>query len=239
MNRLSNLIVFLTPVLLFSCSNGPAKEETKAADTTAVAATPPAEVKPVFSPFKVVVVQHKVKNFEKSETEYFNRDSLRKAYGITHYVIGRDLKDSNTVFVIDKIEDLDKAKAFYALPGAKEAMKKAGVSNPPGFTYAEFIRSNDTPVQFMDGLAISHHVKDFDVWLKAFDAEGASARNATGMIDRGIARNLYDSNTVSVFFEISDMAKAKARVASPELKKLMTDAGVDSPPTMRWYRLIK
>ena len=88
-------------------------------------------------------------------------------------------------------------------------------------------------------MAVSHHVKDFNAWLKAYDAEGDSSRRNNGLIERGIARNLQDSNTVSVLFEVSDMAKAKARTASPELKKIMTDAGVDSPPTFRWYKLIK
>ena len=224
--------------LLFACNNGPAKEEQKT-DTAAAVAPAPAETKPAFVPFKVVVVQHKVKNFGKAETEYFGRDSLRNTYGITHYVIGRDLKDSNTVFVVDKIEDVEKAKAFYALPGAKDVMKKAGVMTPSGFTYAQFVTGNDNPVQFLDGMAITHHVKDFDTWMKTFDAEGDSVRKANGLITRGIARNLDDSNTVSILFEVSDMAKAKARASSPELKKLMTDAGVDSPPTVRWYKLIK
>ncbi len=107
---------------------------------------------------------------------------MRKTYGITHYVIGRDLKDSNTVFVVDKIEDVEKAKAFYKLPGAKETMKKAGVMSPPGFTFAEFVTGNDNPIQFLDGMAISHHVKDFGTWMKAFDAEGDSARKANGLI---------------------------------------------------------
>ncbi len=110
---------------------------------------------------------------------------------------------------------------------------------PPGFTFAEFVTGNDSPVQFLDGMAITHHVKDFGVWKKAFDAEGDSARMTYGLISRGIARNLEDSNTVSIFFEVSDVAKAKARSSSPELKKIMTDAGVDSPPTVRWYKLIK
>ena len=235
---MKNLPLVLIMALLFACNNGPAKEEQKT-DTTAAVAPAPAEVKPAFVPFKVVVVQHKVKNFGKAEEEYFNRDSLRLTYGITHYVIGRDSKDSNTVFVIDRIQDVDKAKAFYKLPGAKETMKRAGVMTPPGFTYAEFVTGNDNPVQFLDGMAITHHVKDFGVWMKAFDAEGDSARRANGLITRGIARNLDDSNTVSILFEVSDLAKAKARSSSPELKKIMTDAGVDSPPTVRWYKLIK
>jgi quinol monooxygenase YgiN len=239
MKRMSVTLASSMVLLLLSCNSGPAKEETQSADTTTAVANPPPETKPAFIPFKVVVVQHKVKNFAKSEAEYFNRDSLRKSYGITHYVIGRDLKDSNTVFVIDKIEDMAKAKSFYAQPGAKDAMKKAGVSSPPGFTYAEFIRGNDSPVQYLDGVAVSHHVKDFDTWLKAFDAEGAATRSANGLIDRGIARNLQDPRTVTILFEVSDTAKAKARIKSPELKKIMKDAGVDSPPTIRWYRLIK
>jgi len=235
---MKKLPLVLILALLIACNNGPAKEEQKTDTATAVAPAP-AEVKPAFVPFKVVVIQHKIKNFGKAETEYFNRDSLRTAYGITHYVIGRDVKDTNTVFVIDKIQDVEKAKAFYTLPETKGIMKKAGVMSPPGFTFAEFVTGNDNPVQFLDGMAITHHVKDFEAWKKVFDAEGDSVRRANGLITRGIARNLQDSNTVSVLFEVSDMAKAKARASSPDLKKLMTDAGVDSPPTIRWYKLIK
>ena len=238
MKRFPILRLISMAVLLFSCNSGPAKEEAKTTDTTAAVPASQPEAKPAFIPFKVVIVQHKVKDFEKSETEYFNRDSLRKTYGITHYVIGRDIKNPSTVFVVDKIEDLEKAKSFYALPSAKEAMRKAGVSSPPGFTYAEIIRSNDSPLQFTDGLAVTHHVKDFGNWLKAYDADGVS-RSANGLIERAIARNLYDSNTVSILFEVSDTAKAKARMASPDLKKIMTDAGVDSPPTTRWYTVLK
>ena len=238
MKRLSALPAISVVVFLLSCGNEPAKDESKTTDTAAAVAPAPAEVKPAFVPFKVVVVQHKVKNFEKSEAGYFNRDSLRNTFGITHYVIGRDLKDSNTVFVVDKITDMDKAKAFYDLPATKALMQKAGVSSAPGYTYAEFIRANDNPVQFLDGVAVSHRVKDFDAWLKAYDAD-ATSRSANGLIERGIARNLQDSNTVSILFEVSDMAKAKARMSSPDLKKIMTDAGVEGPPTVRWYRLIK
>jgi hypothetical protein len=238
MKRLSVLPAISVVVFLLSCGNEPSKDESKTADTTAAAAPAPAEVKPAFVPFKVVVVQHKVKNFEKSETGYFSRDSLRNTYGISHYVIGRDARDTNTVFVVDKIESVDKAKAFYALPETKALMQKAGVSSAPGYTYGEFIRANDNPVQFLEGLAVSHRVKDFDAWFKAYQAD-SSGRSANGLIERGILRNLQDSNSVSILFEVSDMAKAKARMSSPDLKKIMTDAGVEGPPTVRWYKLIK
>jgi quinol monooxygenase YgiN len=86
---------------------------------------------------------------------------------------------------------------------------------------------------------MSYHVKDYDAWLKAFDAEGAAARAENGIIDRGIARDFYDPNMVYIVSDVSDMKKAKARVASPELKKIMADAGVDTPPTSRWFTVVK
>ena len=118
-------------------------------------------------------------------------------------------------------------------------MAKAGVSRAPGYTYAEMVRYNDEPRKYAEALSVSHHVKDYDTWIKAFDAEGASARAANGIIDRGIARDVHDPNTVYLTFEVSDMAKAKARMTSPELKKIMADAGVDSPPTIRWYKVVQ
>jgi quinol monooxygenase YgiN len=239
MKRLSGIFAISMVVLLFSCSNEPAKEETKSGDTTAAATVPPAEVKPVFTPFKVAMIQHRVKNFEKWEEGYFSHDSVRKAYGISHWMIGRDLKDSNLVYIVDKMEDLAKAKTFSTLPNLKEAMKKAGVISVPGFSYAEVIRSDDSPTESTDRLGVAHHVKDFAAWLKVFDAEGPATRAANGLIDRSLARSLVDSNMVYIIFAVSDIAKAKARVTSPELKKIMTDAGVDSPPTTRWYRVVK
>jgi hypothetical protein len=225
-------------LLLFSCGNDAAKEEAKAADTVAAVATPPVEVKPVFSPFKVVVIQHKVKNFAKSVAGYFHNDSLRTGFGITHFILGRDLKDTNTVFVMDKIEDVDKAKSYFNQAKVKDAMKKAGVSYAPGFTYAEMVRMEDGPSDSTLNVAVTHHVKDYAAWLKAFDAD-ASTRPANGLIDRGIARNLYDSNTVSVFFVVTDAAKVKTRMASPEFKKVLADAGVDGTPTVRWFKEVK
>jgi hypothetical protein len=239
MKRLPVMLAITMAVFLFSCNNEPAKEETKAADTAAAVAAPPAEIKPVFTPFKVIYIQHKVKNFATWEAAYYTHDSVRRAYGITHFIIGRDLRDSNLVYVADKMDDFEKAKTFSALPGLKTAMKAAGVISQPGFSYGEVVRSNDSATEITDRLGIAHHVKDFNAWLKAFDAEGPAVRAANGMIDGSIARSLVDSNMIYLTFVVTDMAKAKARGASPELKKIMTDAGVDSPPTMRWYRIVK
>jgi len=240
MKRLPAIIVSCLALFIISCNNEAAKDEAKAAtDTAAAVSTEPVASKPAFTPFKVVVIQHKVKNFAKAEAGYFKNDSLRQAAGITHYGLGRLVKDSNMVFVMDKIEDVEKSKAFFSAPKVKAAMSKAGVSSPPGFSYGEVVRENSAPSATNDRVAITHHVKDYDAWLKSFDAKGDSARTANGLTERGIIRDLNDPNTVSVIFEVSNMEKAKARLASPEIKKNMKEAGVDSPPTIRWYREIK
>jgi hypothetical protein len=237
MKRLLPMFVISLSMLFISCGSAP--DQTKTADTTAAVTPAPEPVKPPFQPFNIMTVQHRVKNFDKWEQGYLGHDSMRQAYGITAWEIGRDLKDSNLVYVLDKISDPGKAKSFSTSPGLKDAMMKAGVLGKPGITYGAVVRQADSPVATLDRAIIAHHVKDYEAWLKVFDAEGPATRAGFGLVDRMLARNLDDSNMVYIVFAVTDMAKAKARGSSPELKKIMTDAGVDSPPTIRYYRLVK
>jgi hypothetical protein len=230
--------LFVASAVLLSCNNEPAKEETKAADTTA-AAPAPAEVKPAFTPFKAAGIVADVKNFDKWQEQYIADDSLRKAYGISHVYTGRDLKDSNKIYLLDKVDDVDKAMTYSKLPNLKEVGKASTVKGKIVYNYAEVIRNDESPVETNYRLGVAHHVKDFNSWLKVFDAEGAATRASNGMVDRSLSRGLVDSNMIYLTFAITDTAKARARSKSPELKKIMDSAGVDSPPTIRWYRIIK
>jgi hypothetical protein len=233
MKQISLILTAGVIIFLSSCSGG-AKEEKKAEDTTAAAAP----AKPVFEPFKVVMITHPVKDFDKWKAGYLSHDSVRKAYGISQFVMGRGLEDSNMVIVIDKMSDVQKAKQFTALPDLKEAMQKAGVTGPPTFDYVDVIRNDDTKIEQNDRIMVVHKVKDFDAWLKVYDNEGVSTRAANGLVDRGLARGIDDPNMVYIVFAVTDMAKAKARVSSEELKKIMTDAGVEGPPRIHFYRLV-
>ena len=239
MKRVSVILSMSMVLFFFSFNNGTATEETKTADTKAGTASSKAEVKPEFIPFKIVAIQHRVKDFDKSVTGYFSRDSLLKAYGITHLMFGRAVTDPNLVFVVDKIEDVEKTRAFFKDPKVVESMKKAGVAKAPSYSYAEMVSYDDSPRKYAEGLLISYHVRNYDAWLKAFDAEGPAVRAENGIIDRGIARDYYDPNLVYILSDVSDMAKSKARVASPESKKILSDAGVETPPTSRWFKVVK
>jgi len=220
-------------ILLFSSCSGGASEEKKAADSTAAA-----PAKPAFEPFKVAMITHPVKDFEKWKVAYLAHDSVRNAYGISKFSLGRGLDDSNMVFVMDKMSDVQKAKQFAALPELKEVMQKAGVSGPPTFDYIDVVRGDDSQIEQKDRVMVVHKVKDFDAWLKVYDGEGIAKRAENGLVDRGLGRGVDDPNMVYIVFAITDMAKAKARMNSEELKKIMTDAGVEGPPQFHFYKLV-
>jgi hypothetical protein len=239
---MKQILAFLSAIMLLtlvSCNNNePPKEETKttseATPTTAKVTEPPA-----FQPFTITLIQHKVKDFDKWLPQYEAHDSARKANGLTDVGVGRGLDNKNEVVITLKTDDIQKAKDFSASPGLKEAMQKGGVTGAPSISYITVIRDDNSTIEQKDRLLVSHHVKDFDTWLKAFDSEGKGTRAGYGLIDRGIARGIDDPNKVYVLFAVSDIAKAKARSGSPELKKLMTDAGVDGPPTITFFKLVK
>ena len=111
-------------------------------------------------------------------------------------------------------------------------------NGPPSFSYADVIRNEDSKIEIKDRVMVVHRVKDFDAWLKVFDQEGSTTRMGNGLIDRALARDADDANKIYIVFAISDMEKAKIRMNSDELKKLMTDAGVEGPPQFNFYRLI-
>jgi len=212
-----------------SCNNQP-----KPADTTA-----PTTAKPALISYKAMVVQHTVKDFDSWNAAFNKRDSLFKANGITDASIARVLGDENNVIVAFTISDLQKAKDLISSPMAKEAMMSDGVTGTPSIGYWNVLRDDTSFLANKERVMITHHVKDFDTWLKAYDAEGVAARAANGMMDRVLARGIDDPNSVSLIFAITDTAKANARMNSPELKKIMTDGGVDGPVTVTHFKWVK
>ena len=236
MKRISTILASGMMLFFFSCNNGAdKKEEAKPADTTTAAA--PVVAEPVFTPYKIIIIQHTVKDYAKWKAGYLAHDSMRLAYGISQYRLGRGMIDSNMVVVVDKITDVAKAKEFAASPNLKDAMAKSGVTGKPTVSYVDVLRHDDSKVDQKDRVMVTHKVKDYAAWLKVYDAEGKAKRAEYGMVDRSLGRDLDDSNTVHLVFVITDMAKAKARMASEDLKKLMTDGGVTGPPQITFFKL--
>ncbi len=228
---LTPVMVFIIAITFFSCNNGEEKKEEKKAEETPAPTV-------AYTPFNVAMIKHRVADFNKWKRVYLAHDSMRMAYGLSQFALGRGMDDSNMVVVFNKFTDLQKAKEFSMLPNLKETMQKAGVTGAPEFSYSTLLRFDSAAPDQRDRVMITHRVKNFDVWLKAYDAEGRAKRMENGLQDRSIGRSLDDSNMVHVVFVITDMAKAKARIGSEELKKIMTDAGVEGAPQIFYYRRV-
>ncbi len=232
------MIALMAMFTFTSCKKESDKEVTTESTVTDTIATV-ADETPVFEPFKVMAVAHIVKDFDVWKKSFDEHESMRAANGATLRAMGRDMKNPNKVLIFLKIDDLQKAKDFSVSRNLKEAMQKGGVISKPEVIFVDVLRFEESPKEFKDRLRVGHKVKDFDAWLKVYDAEGAATRLANGLIDRSLSRNIEDPNMIYITFAVSDMAKAKARLDDPALKKIMTDGGVISKPVIDFYTSVE
>ena len=182
-----------------------------------------------------MAVTHVVKDFAIWKKSFDEHESMRAANGITLRALARDMENPNKVLIFLNIDDVQKAKDFSSSPDLKKAMQKGGVASKPEFVFVDVVRFEESPSEFKNRIRVSHKVKDFDAWLKVYDTEGTETRTSNGFIERAISRNIDDPNMIYVTFAVSDMAKAKARLADPTFKKIMMDAGVIGKPVFDFY----
>jgi hypothetical protein len=224
-------------LLLVSCNEGSEKkaDETKT-DTTSTTTTDPvvAEI-----PGNFLLIKQKVANYAKWLPVYESNDSSRLANGLNKFVLGRGIgNDSNTVLVALKMNDVTKAKELTASKGMKERMQKAGVIGSPTFSFLETVTLDKGTDASTTRVWMMHKVKDWDAWKKEFDSH-KQVRLDAGLVDRAVGYSVGDNHMVSVICAVSDMEKAKAFMASKDLKDKMAAAGVEGPPTIYFYNVTK
>jgi len=237
MKRILSAITVIALLVFSSCGN-PADKTTTASGTDTVAAVkdtvPVVAVKPAFKPFDVVEIGHTVKDYAKWKPAFDADSAARMASGLGFIVIGKNQKNPNNLLVVLSVADVQKAKDFAASPRLKEVMRKNGVISKPVVDYFHIIRfSADSTIK--QWVTITHQVKDFNAWVKVFDAEGTATRASYGLSDAVLGRGINDSNSVHIVFDITDMKKAKARFADPKLKALMKEGGVIGEPRVNIY----
>ncbi len=194
-------------------------------------------------PFKaksnqVLIIQHKVKKFTDWLALYEAHDSIRQAFGLHNYILGRAMKDTNIVIVILKMEDATKAKELMTSADLKSRMQNGGVIGVPSFHYLEVIFNDTIPIAQTARLMITHQVKDWNEWKKSYDDHKA-ARAGAGLLDRGLAYSVDDAHFVGIILAVTDFKKATEFQNSPELKARMQQAGVDGIPTFLYYNVVK
>ena len=228
-------------MLLSSCSSSDDKKtEASATTDTAPTTEKAAETQAPTTPSNVMVMQFKVADFAKWQAKYElkERDSIRRASGLTNYAVGRGLDDPNKVIVILKMDDASKAKALTTSQGMKDRMKEAGVTGTPSFNYIEVVMDDNSSIAQTNRLIMMHKVKDWDAWKKEFDSH-KQVRIDAGLTDRALGHDIDDNHNVEIVFAVTDMAKAKAFLQSKDLKDKMEKAGVEGKPTSFFYDLVK
>jgi heme-degrading monooxygenase HmoA len=81
----------------------------------------------------------------------------------------------------------------------------------------------------MINVLIHHEVADYSAWKAVFDS-AFDWRHKNGELSCHVFRSAGNVNDVTLFFEWESLEKARAFVASEELKAKMASAGVKGPP---------
>ena len=182
-------------------------------------------------------VRHKVADFKKWLASYDANDSLRLANGVHSYVIGRGVKDSNTVQVALKVDDINKAKAFAKHPSLKQAMQKSGVIGAPLINFTTMTYQDTGTIDSDLRSRTTLTAKDWDRWQRSHDSS-RQTRNDNGLMDRAYGHDIDNNHKVTLILAVIDTAKAFAFWKSDQLKKLQAAGGVSQPERFV-YRVVK
>jgi hypothetical protein len=242
-SRFAGLLFGAAMVFFFtSCGNNESTEQTTADSTSVNSDTNTVTLETntiITTPENMMIVTHKVSDFEKWKASYDEHDSMRLVHGIHNYVIGRGVEDPNMVLVAVKADDIEKAKAFAKDPSLKKAMQKGGVTGAPTISFLtstwqdtarlgpDVIRSRTT-----------FSVKDWDAWQKNFQ-DGKQERLNNGITDRVIGHDADDNKKVSLVTAVIDTAKAFAYYKSDALKKRREAGGVVGEPKRFLFKVVQ
>jgi hypothetical protein len=230
-------------LLLTSCGNNSSNTEQTKTDTTANVntvtsgtATPSSSI--ITTPQHMMVVMHKVANYEKWKMAYDEHDSGRQAYGIHNFAIGRGIMDPNMVLVALKVDDSAKAVAFSKSPSLKQAMSRGGIIGTPKVEFYTALYQDTGTIDSKLRSSVTFTVKDWNTWLKNFE-EGQQERTNNGVAVRSYGHDAGEPNKVRVVTALVDSAKAMAYYKSDALRKRMDASGVEGKPDRFIYRIVQ
>jgi hypothetical protein len=236
----------LLGLVLFCIASCGGKDDKKTTDTTTAdsttagttTSTNPAPSTITTTPQDMMVVIHKVANFNKWQTLFEAHDSMKLANGVHNYVIGRGFKDSNTILVATKVDDMTKAKAFAKNPSLKKAMQQSGVVGAPAISFATMTYQDTATLNYDLRSRTTFTVKDWDRWQRSFDS-AYQTKLDNGLVLRAYGHDADDNHKVTLVMAIKDTAKAFAYWKSDELKKRRAASGVTSEPVRFIYHMVK
>jgi hypothetical protein len=82
-------------------------------------------------------------------------------------------------------------------------------------------------------VTVRFRVQDFNAWHAAYNARERS-RVSAGITDGRVFRGIDDPNEVVILQDVTDMAKARAWLASQDMLDALQEGGVVTAPTVRF-----
>lgn len=227
--------------LLLSCNNSEQATTTETnMDTTATTTTPDAA--PVntvtTTPENIFTVVHTVTDYDKWLAGFESADSMKLAYGLHNYVVGRSTENPNLLLVATKADDVAKAKEFAKSPDLKKGMKEHGVTGTPKMATMTTVYQDTGMINTDLRARTILTVRDFETWKTAFESRRQERIDA-GLIDRVYGYDPDDKNKVTIVVAVTDTAKANAFWNSDKLKENMEKSGVTGKPDRFMFRITK
>jgi hypothetical protein len=223
---LSALLSAMALLSLAACNNSGESsknnDDTSQTPTSANTTTPASSI--INTPQNMMIVRHKVSNFQKWKMAYDGDDSARLASGVHSYVIGRGLQDTNMVLIAMKVDDTARAMAFAKAPALKATMQKAGIIGTPSMEFFTAVYQDTANIGTDLRSSAMFTVKDWNTWLNNFDS-AKQERTNNGIAVRSYGHAANDNNKVRVVTALVDSAKAVAYFNSDGLKKRMQKSG--------------
>jgi heme-degrading monooxygenase HmoA len=241
MKYYSSLPATLLAMILFcmiSCGEQNESETSEVTNDTTASSTTSAPSTIVTTPQHMMIVRHKVADFEKFMTAYEAHDSLRTVNGVRSYVIGRGITDPNMVLVATKVDDIEKAKAFGQSSALKQAMQKAGSTGKPEIRFTTMTYQDTGMISGDLRSRTTFTVKDWDSWQRSFDSS-RQVRVDNGLLDRAYGHEVDNNKKVTVVVAVTDTAKANAFWKSDQLKQLRARSGAIGQPERFLFRVVK
>ncbi len=84
-----------------------------------------------------MIVKHRVANFEQWKAVFDSMEGARREHGWTAHSVLRDATDPNMVVIVNRMKDIQRAKAYGSSDALRAAMGKAGVQGPPEIQFLD------------------------------------------------------------------------------------------------------
>jgi heme-degrading monooxygenase HmoA len=87
----------------------------------------------------LLVVHHRVRDFDSWKPVFDEHESSRREHGAKHHWVYRTVDDPNDVVVAVEFRSENDAREFVQDPSLREAMEKAGVEGEPQVQFRELV----------------------------------------------------------------------------------------------------